>query len=88
MLTEESNPYTKPPTYAARINLCTVWDWWRDKGRAKLRESLQRSRERYRKAMRYKEKPITEAELYDMPPCGRREGCASCPDRDRCALIS
>ena len=37
---------------------------------------------------RKSKKPITEAELYDMPPCGRREGCASCPDRDRCALIS
>jgi len=77
-----------PPEYAVSVNLATIWDWIRGRNRKKLRQWLADARKRRRQNLHYKEKPITEAELYDMPPCGRREGCASCPDRDRCALIS
>ena len=61
---ESPNPWN-PPNKEASIDLLGIWRYFKDKSRAKLRASLKASRERYRKALGYKEPEITESELYD-----------------------
>ena len=61
---EEPNPYN-PPHKEAKVDLIGIWRYFKDKSRAKLRAKLKASRERYRRALRYKEHEMTEAELYE-----------------------
>lgn len=52
---DESNPWgRKKGDYEGGVDLIVIWRWVKDHGREKLRESLKRSRERYREALHYK----------------------------------
>jgi len=84
---DNPNPYQPKDRISGRVNLIAVWNWVKGARLKKLYRRLVASRRRYRKALHYHE-PVTEAGLCDAPsPCGRPEGCSSCPERDECALI-
>jgi hypothetical protein len=57
-----TNPWNDK--FAVDINVSAVWNWFKKK-MSNLRDSLKKSRERYRKALHFKEPAITEQELYD-----------------------
>jgi len=63
---EERNPWgRKSGDHEGSINLMDVWRKIKETSREKYNELLIRNRERFRQAWRYKDKKITEAELYD-----------------------
>ena len=69
MLKEEPNNPWNPPHKEAKVDVIGIIRHFKDKARAKLRASLKASRERYRRALRYKD-----------PECGFKDReCVECP---------